>query len=333
MNKNYKYLDFKTSAAAITSLIFIVSCPFLFLLALPSIFLRDDFIGVWLNNPGDFPFSFSMALFVALSCSAVTLGIFSVKQESFSVFVVIIAALIGCILNLIILPINAYKYLIYLYLLTGILLISPIILVITLTIDSFLVKDKLNIKSLKMTSKLLYVDVFILVNLFSSFLLVLPFVCIYISCKILNEIQYRYQLSVKYTLCLLLVILIPYCIASTAKLTPGLIMPIEYRNYLGFREYESYYKQAITQLNECKQLKNYIGHIQTQGFAEGRHYQQTDFSAGGEAGRFVLELVGDQGTAFVNGCYGDCLGHPEDLAVRIYTKSARKNLTFSQICP
>ncbi|MBD2564289.1 MULTISPECIES: hypothetical protein [Nostoc] len=140
MNKNYKYLDFKTSAAAITSLIFIVSCPFLFLLALPSIFLRDDFIGVWLNNPGDFPFSFSMALFVALSCSAVTLGTFSVKQESFSVFVVIIAALIGCILNLIILPINAYKYLIYLYLLTGILLISPIILVITLTIDSFLVK-------------------------------------------------------------------------------------------------------------------------------------------------------------------------------------------------
>ncbi|MEH2085305.1 hypothetical protein [Nostoc sp.] len=331
MQKSYNYLNSTASATAITRLIFIVSLPFLILLALPSIIFRDDFVGVWLNNPGDFPFSFSMALFVALSCSTATIFTFNDRCENFSFFAAITAVFIGCILNLIILPLNTNSILIYLYLLTAFLFISPIILIITLTLDSILIKRNSNDKALKLTSKLIYIDIFISLNLLCSFLLIFPAVCIYISCKI--QKQYRRQHNFKNIVLLLTIVLISYCIAFTTNLTPGLIIPIEYRNYLGFREYNSYYKQAITQLNDCKELKKYIGHIQTQGFAEGRHYQQTDFSAGGEAGRFVLELVGDRGTAFVNGCYGDCLGEPEELAVRVYTNSAIKNLTFSQICP
>ncbi|MEH2224104.1 hypothetical protein [Nostoc sp.] len=333
MQKSYNYLNSKTSATAITSLIFLVSLPFLILLALPSIIFRDDFVGVWLDNPGDFPFSFSMALFVALCCSTATILTFSDKRDDFCFSAIIIAALIGCILNLIILPINTNSIIIFFYLLTAFLFLSPIILIITLTIDSILTKANSPRNPFKVTSKLIYTDIFIIINLLCSFLLILPISCIYICCTIKNQTKHRSQHLLKKILPLLIVILIPYCIACTTKLTPGLIIPIEYRNYLGFREYNSYYKQAITQLNECKQLKNHIGHIQTQGFAEGRHYQQTDFSAGGEAGRFVLELVGDRGSALVNGCYGDCLGQPEELAVRVYTKSAVKNLTFSQICP
>ncbi|MEH2200714.1 hypothetical protein [Nostoc sp.] len=333
MQKTSNYLNPKASATTITSLIFLFSLPFLILLALPSILFRDDFVGVWLNNLGDFPFSFSMALFVALSCSTATILSFSDKRDEFSFFAVIIAALVGCILNLGIIPINSTNGILIYLLLMAFLFISPIILIITLTIDSIFVKANSK-KTFKVTSKLIYTDIFILINIGCSFLVLLPLVCIYISCKIQNQKQYRIKYNLKNILSFLTVILILYCIASTTKLTPGLIIPIEYRNYIGFREYEYYYKRAITKLSECKQLKNHIGNIQIQGFAEGRHYEQTDFFApGGEAGRFVLELVGDRGTAFVNGCYGDCLGEPEKLAVRVYTKSAIKNLTFSQICP
>ncbi len=67
-----------------TIFIFICSLPFLLLLALPSLFDRNEFTRSWLRIPAQYPFSFSISLFVALSLGAATLWIFRKQEQHLS---------------------------------------------------------------------------------------------------------------------------------------------------------------------------------------------------------------------------------------------------------
>ncbi|MHC5676716.1 hypothetical protein [Nostoc sp.] len=63
-------------------------------------------------------------------------------------------------------------------------------------------------------------------------------------------------------------------------------------------------------------------------FAEGRNYQTFVFV--GKSAGFVIEVVGEKGTKFVNAYSGE-YGDIKILQVRIYTKSRTIDLTYEQI--
>ncbi|MEH2418440.1 hypothetical protein [Nostoc sp.] len=300
-NSEVNFIALKT-----TLLIIIYSLPFLVCLSLPIIIFRDKFVGFWLKAPGYYPFSFSMALFVALSCGAVTLWTLREKQKDINIFFVILAIFCGCSLNILL-------YILYIPFPVNILMIFVLFLI-----------------SLIQTPIL--TTLAIIGGIFYSFLIPTPLICIYFSCLYSQNFQNKPSSILKriiYIIPLLAIVIIPYIIAATIKLTPGLILPIGFRNIVGLNQFGFSYKNVIKQMEKCQQLEDYIGTKKAYALAEGRNYQTFVF-VGNSAG-FVIEVVGEKGTAFVNACSGEC-GDIKTLPVRIYTKSRTIDLTYERIC-
>lgn len=296
----------KLIAVKTTLLIAIYSLPFWLCLSLSIIIFRNNFVGFWLKAPGYYPFSFSMALFVALSCSTVSLWTMRKNQQDFHLLFVILSIFFGCILNILLyilhIPFPLNLLLVFVLFLIGI--VQNPILAIFITI----------------------------ISIFYSFLIAIPLIFVYLSCLYTQAPQNKprsIRRRIIYIIPLLAVIIVPYTIAATIKLTPGLILPIEFRNTVGLNQFGWSYKNIINEIQKCEQLENYIGGKKAYALAEGRSYQTFVFV--GNSTNLFLEVIGEKGTAFVNACSGEC-GDLKTLPVRIYTKSGMLDITYGDIC-
>ncbi|MEA5600153.1 hypothetical protein [Nostoc sp. UHCC 0252] len=306
MEINQSNSEVKFSALKTTLLIIIYSLPSLVCLSLPVIIFRDKFVGFWLKAPSYYPFSFSMALFVTLSCGAATLWTLRQKQKDINISFVILSIFCGCSLNILL-------YILYI----------PFPINILMSFVLFLI-------SLIQTPIL--TTLALIAGIFYSFLIPTPLICIYFSCLYSQNVQDKpssIRKRIIYIIPLLAILITPYIIAATIKLTPGLILPIEFRNIVGLNQFGFSYKNVIEKMQQCQQLEDYIGAKKVYALAEGRNYQTFVFT--GNSAGFVLEVVGEKGTAFVNACSGDC-GEVKTLPVRIYTKSRTIDLTYERIC-
>ncbi len=337
--RNQEAASFRT-----TLLIFGLSLLFLVLLTPISFFKKNELIGSWFPDPIQYPYSFSMTLFVALSCSAATIWTLRDGRQDINLAVVIPSILVGCLLDLhlithiditlavLLLP---FLWIIITSLIVGILgisiLISKVIFLLFHKYPSFSSFQAFllwAVATLGIALSPLLIGIPIL----------FPFLFVYISCLFTKPKPHSLMQRTTYLIPVITIILMPYFFAVLTKPTPGLIAPTSVRNDWGHNSLGYFYEDVVGRLKNCQKLKAHIGVIRATALAEGEQSSIWDIGAGGDFAQMTVEVVGEKGTAIVKGCYYQgCLpsafNQPFDLGALIYTKSGVKNLALGDICP
>lgn len=302
MESNYNTKENRGEAFRTTLLILLASIPFWILISLQIIVYQRDFVGFWLKAPYYYPYSFAFAEFVALSCGTCIIWFIQPKHGSVNVLLVIAGILIGSLLNIALAPFPMS---------IGILgWIFSLILLVTLLI----------FKQFQLASFLVLITALIFPR--CNFITFLPIIIIYLIIfytQVTQNKPYYIFKKTLYIIPLLAIITIPYIFAVFTKLTPGLILPISYRDSIGKTSFGFYYQTVISQLSKSEKLDEYIGSIQEYGLAEGRHYEIIGFRDNHAC--FITEIRGEKGIAFADGCDNIHEYFMGEYQVRAFTKS------------
>lgn len=337
--RNKKAESFRT-----TLLIF--GCSLLFLaLATPISFVkRNESIGFWFPEPIQYPYSFSMTLFVGLSCSAATIWTLRYGRQDINLALVIPSILVGCLLDLhlithidinfavLVLP---FFWISITFLILGILGVSVLISKVIFP----LFRKYPNFSSFEAFLLWAVATLGIALSpLLIGIPILFPFLFLYLSCLIAKHKPPSLLRRTTYLIPTITIILIPYFLAVLTKPTPGLIVPTSVRNDWGRNSLGYFYEDVVDGLKNCQKLKAYIGVIRATALAEGEQSSTWDFGAGGDFAQLTVEVVGEKGTAIVKSCYSKgCLPsafkQPFDLGAMVYTKLGIKNLAYGDICP
>ena len=335
-----------TKAESFRTTLVIFGCSLLFFAFLTTISLikRNESIGSWFPHPIQYPYSFSMTLFVALSCSAATIWTLRYGRQDINLAVVIPSILVGCLLDLHLTTHNNITFAVFLLpflwiiitcLISGILGVSVLISKVIFPVfhkypsfSSFQAFLLWAVATLGIALSPLLIGIPIL----------FPFLFVYISCLFTKPKPPSLMRKTTYLIPIITIILMPYFFAVLTKPTPGLIIPTSVRNDWGHNSLGYFYEDVVDRLKNCQKLKAHIGVIRVTALAEGEQSSTCDIGAGGDFAQLTVEVVGEKGTAIVKSCYFQgCLPsafkQPFDLGAIVYTKSGVKNLAIGDICP
>ena len=201
-------------ALCTTTLIFVCSFPFLVVLGLLSLVKPDELIGSWFTAPATYPFSFSIALFVALCCSAATVRTMREQWQDVNLGLVILSAFLGCSLSALVTPVDILDSLTFILIYIFVALAT---LIIFLRLLIVMLRTEPNVSALKVA--LLWTEVLLVRTLFSNLLVVFPYIFVYFSCCFTSNKLSFPRRQVKYLIPILILFLLPYfLIALTVRI-------------------------------------------------------------------------------------------------------------------
>ncbi|MBD2743154.1 hypothetical protein [Coleofasciculus sp. FACHB-1120] len=335
-----------TKAESFRTTLIIFGCSLLFFAFLTTISLikRNEPIGSWFPHPIQYPYSFSMTLFVALSCSAATIWTLRYGKQDINLALVMPSILVGCLLDLYLIThidmafailVLPFWWIVIIFLILGIVgvsvLISKVIFPLFHKYPNFSLFQAFLLSTVATLGIPLY-------PLLKGVPILFSFLFLYLSCSVTKHKPPSLFRRTTYLILTITIILMPYFFAVITKHTPGLIVPASVRNDWGHKSLGYFYEDVVDRLKNCQKLKAHIGVIRATALAEGEQSSTWDIGAGGDFAQLTVEVVGEKGTAIVKSCYFQgCLPsafkQPFDSGALIYTKSGVKNLALGDICP
>jgi len=289
-----------------TLLIFSWSIPVLVILWLLNLFYFDPFFEASIlsfNAPLMYPYSFSIALFVALCCGAIAFWIYRPQKSDFNPLLVCFGILIGFLTSIIaITQFSVYekslKSLFSFLLSINLLMIALLVILLLLWTNSIQEATK-NILKTKKEVLLLTINVLLFYLFPFSLIYVLP---VFLTCLFQTRKLFNLAQRVIYCSPIGLSILLIYFFTVSSNFPPGMIIPAGIRHQWGMNNFPFNYEVASDRLRTCNLLTKYIGDVQATALVEDNNSNTNNIGSGSSYSMFTLELVGNKATAIVKDC-------------------------------
>lgn len=272
-----------------TFLIFIWSLPILVGLGLLSLFNYNKFTGFWFLSPYDYPFTFTIALFISLTSSATGLWVFRQQSQDFNLIIVICCIFLGCLLRLSV----YFAEMIFSFILTVIILLCVVIM--------FKLTEIGGEKSVYLFSGTLYLITGI--NYYT-----IPLILVFIACKFPISKPSSQAKRFRYASPALgaIVLFSCYTFGTSFYVTPGLVIPHNLRHIWGGMQNPRYYEQAkqvIAKVKSCPLIIETIGELEAIAVAEKLNY--LSMLDNDSLVKLSFEVVGKRGNAIIKDCATD----------------------------
>jgi hypothetical protein len=324
------------SSIRTTLLIFSWSIPILVILWLLNLFYFDSFFEVpifSLNAPIFYPYSFAIALFVALCCGAIAFWIYRPQKSDFNPLLVCLAIFIGFIANIAtITQVNVYeqslKSLFSFLLSINLLMIAIFAIVLLLWLDSIQEATQNVLKS-KKEILLLLINVLLFYLFPFSLIYILP---IFLACLLQNRKPLDLTQRAVYSSPIGIAMLLIYFFTVSTVFPPGMVIPMRIRHQWGMNNFPFSYEATSDRLKTCKLLTEYIGEVRETALVEDKNSNNSNIGSGGSYSVFTLELVGNKARALVKDCSSRLSCPRKDFKTRIITQTKAfelKNLPCS----
>ncbi|OKH20135.1 hypothetical protein NIES593_19785 [Hydrococcus rivularis NIES-593] len=293
-------------AVRTTLLIFYWCIPCLTILWLLNLFYFNRFFETPILSPRaplDYPYSFAIATFVSLCCSAIAIWVYQERRSNFNPLIICLGAFIGFLGNvLIITKVDNYNRSIgiaFFFVLATTLLSVLIFLILGFFIASVPKKTKgyLLRSSLETASK---ISLALLIYLF-PFAIIFG-LTIFLACQFPAQKTPSFSQRLLYGSPLLATILIPYFLLINTSFPPGTIIPANIRHEWGLRNFSYTYEGESNRLEACKLITDYIGDVKTTALVEDNNALYRSLSPSDSYSMFTLELIGTKGIAIAKVC-------------------------------
>lgn len=263
---------------------------FLLALALLSLLNLNQFFGLWLLSPYDYPFSYVIALFISLLSSIIGLWVIKNNNKDYSPIILALCIFIGCILRLSINTQIESSIIGLFYLFAGLFILAA-------SSSGSTVNPEL----------IIYITNTIKIICGTVAFYSLIFIFILIGCRFQIPKPISKMKRLFYATPVIFIITVVSLITfkiSDYNPSQGLIIPNQLRHFWGIQQFPNKYQEAIEEIKSCSEIIDIIGEIQNTALAEVKNSWSMDLN-GDDWATISLEIVGTKGTAIIKGCAHD----------------------------
>jgi hypothetical protein len=293
-------------AVRTTLLIFYWCIPCLAILWLLNLFYFDRFFETPILSPSaplNYPYSFAIAIFVSLCCSAIALWVYQEQRRNFNPLIICLGAFFGFLGNvLIITKVDNYNRSIgvaFLFVLATTLLSVMIFIILGFFIASIPKKAKGELFNSALET-VLQISLALLVYLF-PFAIVFV-LTIFLACQFPASRTPSFSQRLLYASPLLAAILIPYFLLISISFPLGMIIPANIRHEWGLKNFAYSYEAESDRLKACDLMTNLIGNVKATALVEDNNAFYGSLAPGDSYSMFTLELIGTKGSAIAKVC-------------------------------
>jgi hypothetical protein len=253
--------------------------------------------------PLDYPYSFAIAMFFSLCCSAIALWIFRKQKSDFNPLIICFGTFIGFLASVLaITQVNTYNRSIGaagLFVLGTTLLLVTFFVILLFFIFSALQKSKEEIIKLAIEAGL-QISIALLIYIFPFTLVFMA--AIFLACQFPTKKISSFSRRLLYGSPLIVAFLIVYLIVIQKNFPPGMLVPTNLRYEWGMKNFPYTYESESERLKACNIITNDIGEVQATALVEDNNVFHGSFAPGDGYSMFTLELIGEKGTAIAKTC-------------------------------
>jgi len=292
-------------------LYFFWSIPFAFILGKLSLFYNDEFLGIWIRSPQDYPLSYSIFLSAIFSCSAILNWILGNIKSYSKLLYILLGIFSGSLLNIFLVIFGFVKSGYYFYFIFVLIFIYFIPQDWVEFLPAFIFSAALFVylsKKIEDIKDKILLAILIVTLPFLP-LIILPLVGCYFVDRLSSANRRKLSLLKKILLGNFQIALIILCFVGIIKSDrlPGLIVSPHLRYIWGttFNYPLNGYEKAIEKLYNCQSIKNKIEEIKSISLTEGKNYTLWDIPGSAESTYLNIQIIGEDKQAFVKGCFND----------------------------
>jgi hypothetical protein len=306
--------------------------PSLAILWLFNLLYFDPFFETSLLSPRaplDYPYSFAIAMFFSLCCSAIALWIFRKQKSDFNPLIICFGIFIGFLASVLaISQVNTYNRSIGaagLFILGTTLLSVTFFVILLFFIFSALQKSKEEVVKLAIEAGLQF-SVVLLIYFFPFTLVFIA--AIFLACQFPTNKPSSFSRRSLYGSPLIAALFAIYLIIIQGNFPPGMLVPINLRYEWGMKNFPYTYESESERLKACNIIIKSIGEVKATALVEDNNIFHGSFTPGDGYSMFTLQLIGEKGTAIAKTCSSSRCPRTQFIS-KIRSRSENKEVDIS----